>query len=166
MLDAFFIGPGTVSMIGGLWIMHLTVCDAWIPCHIDLVLFRLMQLRSVVGVVGPSVGENSNWKSVLLLSAVVNTKMGQKKINTKSTLFFYPILSSLSIRYQCPQQRHPTLFLGLKNLSILIVNSQCVDVAIEGMDIWYMAHIIWALTVILKPIWYIVYKRCLLFSKS
>ena len=30
-------------------------------------------------------------------------------------------------------------------LSILILNSQCVGVAIEGMDIWYMAHIIWVL---------------------
>ena len=37
-----------------------------------------------------------------------------------------------------------TLFLSI-HLSVLILNSQCVDVANKGIDIWYMAHIIWGL---------------------
>ena len=36
----------------------------------------------------------------------------------------------------------PTLF-----LSVLILNSQCVVVAIEGMDIWYMGPTVFILTV-------------------
>ena len=40
--------------------------------------------------------------------------------------------------------------------SILILNSQCVGVAIEGNDIWYMAHIIWALYITCDSISYSV----------
>ena len=50
---------------------------------------------------------------------------------------------------RCPYQRHQHIV-----LSILILNSQCVDFAVEGIDIWYMVDHYWWLSKCCSLIWF------------